>query len=274
MTHGSPLRLVSPQLRPGQAGLSPSLRSGQALLSPSLRSGQALVSLLSLLSLLSLVSRPASAQPIRIEAGSIPRTVTVAGDALVEAAPDRAVVRVGVQTDGQTAAETLERHEEDVERVLTTIRRAGIADRQIEIESLSLGERWAEGGRRDGFTAIRVVVVTVDDLREVPEIVSTAVAQGANRLDGLFYTLRDADRFEDQALEQAFERAREKAERLAAAAGLSVGRVVEMHEQGLQPPVPMPVRPQAMEMDARAGAYSAGTSEVRATVVVTFALDD
>lgn len=91
-----------------------------SIVSPSLRSAQALVSIVSLVSLVSLgsLAPPAAAQPIRIEAGGIPRTVTVSGDALVEAAPDRAIVRIGVQTDGQTAPETLERHEEDVQRVL------------------------------------------------------------------------------------------------------------------------------------------------------------
>jgi uncharacterized protein YggE len=204
----------------------------------------------------------------------VPRTVTVSGDALVYAAPDRAIVRIGVQTEGQQADDTLERHEEDVERVLTSIRRAGIADREIEITSLSLGERWVEGGRRDGYVASRVVAVTIDDLRQVPEIVAMSVAQGANRLDGLVYTLRDADRFEDQALTEAFERAREKAERIAAAAGMRVGRVAQVHELGTVPPVPVPMPEMAMNMDARAGAYSAGSTEVRAVVVVTFGLDD
>jgi uncharacterized protein YggE len=228
---------------------------------------------------LAALAAPALAQPVRLEPAMMPRTVTVAGDALVEAAPDRAVVRIGLQTEGQTAQETLERHEQDVQRVLTAVRRAGIADRQIEIEALSLGERWVEGGRRDGFVANRVVAVTVDDLRLVPQLVSTAVAEGANRLDGLFYTLQDPDRYEDQALEQAFERARAKAQRIASAAGLTVGRVVAVHEQGVMPvpPVPMPYARAEMAMDASAGhpgAYSAGTSEVRAAVVVTFALED
>jgi uncharacterized protein YggE len=217
---------------------------------------------------------PATAQPIRIEAGSVPRTVTVSGDAVVSAAPHRAIVRIGVQTEGQQADETLERHEEDVERVLTSIRRAGIADREIEITSLTLGERWVDGGRRDGYVASRVVAVTVDDLRRVPEIVATSVAQGANRLDGLFYTLRDADRYEDQALAEAYERARGKAQRIAEAAGMRVGRVVQVHEQGTTPPAPVPMPEMVMNMDARAGAYSAGSTEVRAVVVVTFALED
>lgn len=226
---------------------------------------------------LALLAVPAAAQPLHAP-GTTLRTVTVAGDALVEAAPDRAVVRIGVVTEGPTAEATLSRHETDVERVLTAVRGHGIADREIEIQALALHERYGDRGRREGYTATRIVAVTVDDLRLVPEIVATAVSEGANRLDGLFYTLRDADRFEDQALAEAFERARAKAQRLAAAAGLSVGRVVEMHEQGTAPPppVPMPYARAEMAMDVQStpGAYSAGTSEVRAAVVVTFALDD
>jgi uncharacterized protein YggE len=231
-----------------------------------------------LLALAAALALPAAAQPIQIQAGTMPRTVTVAGDALVEAAPDRAIVRIGVQTDGPTAPATLSAHEDDVQQVLTAVRRLGLADRQIEIEGLSLGERWVEGGRREGYTATRVVAVTVDDLRLVPELVATAVAEGANRLDGLVYTLQDPDRYEDQALEQAFERARAKAQRIASAAGLAVGGVVAVEEQGTTrpPPVPMPYARAEMAMDAAGnpGAYSAGTSEVRAVVVVTFELED
>lgn len=208
-------------------------------------------------------------------AATMPRTLTVSGDALVEAAPDRAVVRIGVQTDGSTAEATLSEHEQDVQRVLTAVRGLGIADREIEIEALSLGERWVEGGRRDGFTATRIVAVTVDDLRLVPELVATAVAEGANRLDGLAYTLQDPDRYEDQALEEAFARAREKAQRLAAASGARLGDVVEVHEQGTTPPVPIAYLRAEMSMSPpMPGAYSAGTSEVRAAVVVTFSLED
>jgi len=204
-----------------------------------------------------------------------PRTITVSGDALVEAAPDRAVVRIGVQTDEPTAEGTLGAHEEDVQRVLTAVRRLGIADRQIEIEALSLGERWVEGGRRDGYTATRIVAVTVDDLRLVPQLVATAVAEGANRLDGLMYTLQDPDRYEDQALEEAFDRAREKAQQLATAAGGRLGGVVEVHEQGTTPPVPaMYTRAEMSMSPPMPGAYSAGTSEVRAAVVVTFSLEN
>ncbi len=228
-----------------------------------------------LLALAALAVAPAAKAQSQPAAPPMPRTVTVTGDAVIEAAPDRAIVRIGVQTDGQTAQATLAQHEQDVQNVLTAVRRLGVADRQIEIETLSLGERWADGGRRDGFTANRVVAVTVDDLRLVPDLVATAVSEGANRLDGLVYTIQDPDRFEDQALEQAFARARVKAERLAAASGVRRGARVEVHEQGTTPVVPMPMYARVASMDVAStpGAYSAGTSEVRGNVVVTFSLD-
>ncbi len=228
-------------------------------------------------------SGPAAAQGFRVDVGQsgASRTLTVAGDAVVQAPPDRAIVSFGIETPGQTAEETLRRHEEQVERVLTAVRRFGIADRQIRIEYLALNERYVEEGRRDGLVAVRQVSVTLDDLRRVPDLVATVVSEGANRLNGLVYTLRDADPFEDQALEAAFARAREKAERLARASGASLGEVVAVQEQGVFPPVPYPMplmRQSAAMADGAAagvpGAYSAGEQEVRAAVVVTYELED
>jgi uncharacterized protein YggE len=54
---------------------------------------------------------------------------------------------------------------------------------------------------------------------------------------------------------------------------MSVGRVVQVHEQGATPPQPILMR-QEMAMDVSPGAYSAGSTEVRAVVVVSFALED
>ena len=234
---------------------------------------------IALFALLLFPALPVSAQGFQLSAGAPPRTITVAGDALVEAPPDRARVRFGVQTDGTTPEATLEAHEEEVERVLTAVRSMGIPDRQIRLEWVGLNERYNNSGRRSGYTAHRVVTVTLDDLREVPTLVSTVVDRGADQLMGIEYTLRDEDRYEDQALTEAVARAREKAEQVAAAAGARIGGVVAVVEQGVQPPpMPMPMMVRSagaeMAMDASPGAYSAGSSQVRAAVVVTFELED
>ena len=216
------------------------------------------------------------AQGFQINAGATARTLTVSGDALVSAAPDRALVRFAVVTEGATPEAALRTHEEEVQRVLTAVRRFGIADRQIELNWVGLNENYDREGQRRGYAATRSVTVTLDDLRQVPDLVATVVHEGADRLEGVSYTLRDADRFEDRALEEAFARARAKAERLAAASGARLGEVVAVQEQGVTPPMPIPMpvmaRAESADYGGMPGAYSAGSSEVRAAVVVTFEL--
>ena len=225
-----------------------------------------------LLAVLPALAAPARAQPVA------PNTLVVTGEATATAAPDRAVIRLGVQTRAATAAEALRRHEADVAAVLTAVRRFGVADRQIQIEALQLGENYGPNGP-EGYVAQRVVAVTTDSLRLVPEMVAAVVSEGANRLDGLTYTLRDPEPVEDRALTDAVGRAREKAERLAAAAGRRLGEVVSVSEQGVVPVQPFEAaglsdRPVQASVPAQPGAYSAGTTSVRAVVVVQYRLED
>jgi len=198
-----------------------------------------------------------------------PNTITVTGEGRVAGTPDRAVVRLGVTTRAATAAEALRAHEADMARVLTRVRTLGIADRDIQIEALSLGENYGPNGP-DGFAATRIVSVTTDDLRLVPELVAGVVGEGANRLDGLVYTMRDERPAVLQALDLAVADARAKAERLAAASGVRLGRVVGVQETpaGFGPPMPM-YRAQA-DVTPNPAAYSAGSTRVDAAVVVTF----
>ncbi len=221
-----------------------------------------------LLSLLvALVALPAFAQsPVAPS-----NTITVAGEGRVAGAPDQAVVRLGVTTRAATAAEALREHEADMARVLTRVREFGIADRDIQIEALSLGEHYGPNGP-DGFAATRIVSVTTDDLRRVPELVAAVVGEGANRLDGLVYTIRDERPAMLQALDLAVADARAKAERLATASGVRLGRVLSVQETpiGGRPPMPMYRMAADAAVEANPAAYSAGSTRVEAHVVVTF----
>ena len=230
--------------------------------------------LLALLVLL-LTALPVAAQvspPLR-PVPPVPNTVTVVGEGVVYAPPDRARLRFGVETEGATAEATFRAHEQEVAAVLTAVRRLGIPDRDIALEWVGLNDRRDEHGQAEGYVAVRMVTVTTDSLRLVPELVATVVDAGGDRLAGLDYYLEDDDLVEDAALEAAFDRAEAKARELAQAAGARLGPVVAMHEQGAQPPTPLVMRAEAYAVDATPGAYSTGQSEVRAAVVVTFALE-
>lgn len=200
-------------------------------------------------------------------------TITITGEATVSAPPDRALVQFSVDTEGRGAAETLHEHEERVQQVLTAVRNLGIADRQIQLNWVGLHGR---GNGREIFKASRSVTITVDDLRLVPELVVTVVEQGSNRLHGVWYTLQNPQRYEDQALRGAVERARERALIIAAASGTSLGRVHRVHEGSVRRSRFSAIfgagRALSADGDGTPGAYSAGSSEVHASVSVTFEL--
>lgn len=208
-----------------------------------------------------------------------PNTITVTGEGIVSAPPDQAVVRLGILTQGETAAAALREHEDDMARVLQVVRGFGIADRQIAIEALNLGDYYGPQGP-DGYQAYRVVAVTVDTLRIVPDLIASVVESGANRLDGVMYTLRDASAYQERALDLAMEAAYGKAARLAAAAGRGLGPVVAVQEQGvgvIQPYERFMAQATSVEevaVSAEPGAYSAGSSQVRGVIAVRFALHD
>ncbi len=221
--------------------------------------------------LIALVSVPALAQPM--PAPPPPGVISVSGEGVVSVSPDRARIRVGVVTRAATAPETLRQHEQDVLRVLTRVRQLGVADRDIRIESLSLGENYGENGR-DGYVAQRTVTVTLDTLRLVPDLVAAVVSEGANQLQGIDYVVRDTREAEAQALDRAVADARAKAERIASASGVALGRVVGVQEAGapqVGPPRPMFARAEASDAVAPTpGAYSAGSNDVVARVTVQF----
>jgi uncharacterized protein len=221
--------------------------------------------------LLVLGALPAAAQPA-------PRTLTVAGEGTVAAPPDRAVLSFSVVTEAPTAAAAMERNEEEALRVLTAVRGFGVPDRHIQMLQLMLHENYRGEARPEGYVAVRSVVVTTDSLRQVPDLVATVVSEGANRFEGLQYTVRDFGPLRDRALEEAVRRARERAEVAARAAGVRLGAVVQVLEQGLdyRPPVPIPVRAEAVDVAAASGtpgAFSAGQVEVRAAVAITYEIE-
>jgi uncharacterized protein YggE len=101
--------------------------------------------------------------------------------------------------------------------------------------------------------------------------VDTAVAAGANTVDGPVLDRSDRDALYRDALAKAVDDARLKAEALAGAGKFSVGKVVSVVEQGASAPEPL------YAADAAAGAslkaappIEPGTQDVEANVTVSF----
>jgi uncharacterized protein YggE len=218
--------------------------------------------------LLPLLALPAAAAETPPE-----RVVVVTGEATVTAVPDSAIISAGVTNRGKSAREASEATNRAMERLLTSLRDGGIAERDIRTEHLSLQpvhEDARSGGIRTiGFEASNTVRVTVRDVTKVSAVLDRVIAAGGNEISGITFVVSERSRRLDEARTEAVQDAKRKAEVLAKAAGVGLGRAVRIAEESRLPrgPVMMRAAPAAASTP-----ISLGEETLHATVSVTFEL--
>ena len=192
--------------------------------------------------------------------------ITVAGTGSVRAVPDRAEISFGVVTQGRTASQALSANDTAIQRVVAALRAAGIAAADIQTRSFSISPRYSEDGSDIlGYAAENTVAAQLRNLGRAGAVIDAAVTAGANQVFGPSLSRSDAKDQYRNALRAAVADARAKAQVLASAAGLSLGAVVGVAEQGAAAERPAPAADQAASAP-----IEPGTQEIQATVVVTF----
>lgn len=188
-------------------------------------------------------SSPASAPTVgAAEEGTTAPTVSVTATGQVEADPDLAVVRVAVTARAATADEARRMVADDVDSMqsaLDDVLPAG----SVRTSSFSISPEYDTGPERErdlvGYRAVHAFRVEVADVGRAGEVVDVAVANGADRVDGIEFTLSEDRRaaLREQALGMAMDGARADADVLADAAGLSVSgpRSISTTDTGFVP---------------------------------------
>jgi uncharacterized protein len=203
-------------------------------------------------------------------------SIRVTGDARVTAKPDRVQIDIGVTTRAPLSQDAAAQNARQVDTVLAAVRKAAGPTAVLKTISYSLNPNYQyhpNGGEPtlEGYTAVNVVQVTLDELGKIGAVIDAATQSGANHVQGIQFTLRDQDAVRAEALREAALRARAEADVLAAALGLKVLRVLTVEEQS---PRVVPVRvyggaPRAMATAAPATPVEAGTLDVTADVTLS-----
>ena len=171
--------------------------------------------------------------------------ISVFGEGVVQSAPDMATISLGVTTQGTTAAEAMAANSAEVAKVLANLTAAGIEGRDIQTTGLSLNPVWSnyDSGatqKIDSYSAVNSVTVRVRALDALGGVLDAAIKDGANTLNGLSFGLADPAPALDEARKRAVADAARKAAILAGAAGVKLGRIVNITEaNGYASPQPM-----------------------------------
>jgi uncharacterized protein len=193
----------------------------------------------------------------------------VTGDSRVSAKPDRVQIDIGVSTQAPLSQEAAAENARQLDAVLSAVRKVAGPTAQLRTTSYSLSPRYQYHPGAEptivGYTALNVVEVTLDDLGRIGDVIDAATRTGANRVQGIQFTLRDAESVRAQALKEAATRARAEADVLAGALGLRILRVLSVEESS---PRFVPIR-----MNMMAGARTAAAAADVTTPVESGTLD-
>lgn len=216
----------------------------------------------------------------------LPRNINVSGIGVVNAQPNMAIVSLGVETQAEEASAALAQNNEQMQALIDTLREAGIAEEEIQTQTVRLQPQYAQAPDPNqpqasdrpttpeiiGYVATNTVEVRVRDLSMVGELLDAAVQAGGNQIQGIRFDLSDPTAALDQAREVAWQDACHKAEQLATLADAALGPVLTISEFS-QTPIPL-----AQDVATARGAAEAavpvqpGAQQIQVNVQVTWQL--
>lgn len=199
--------------------------------------------------------------------------IVVTGEATISVEPDIAQLNAGVVTEAKTAREAAEQNSRAMTAVRAAIRALGIADNDIRTSRYAVMPVYEPNKpvreRLTGFRATNSMLIKVRNPDTLGDVIDKLVAAGANQMGGIDFIVNEPSKRLDEARKQAVADARQKAELYAAAAGVTLGRPINITEQsaGMERGPVMMARAAAPETPIAPGERS-----LRVSVSMTFEL--
>jgi uncharacterized protein len=206
--------------------------------------------------------------------------IQVIGRATVDVVPDIVSVTIGVSKRAPTAAAALDQNSAVTRKVVDFSKKFGIPDQDIQTVAVNLTPmfkpvRDADGTSRqepDAFVATNNIRVRLREIARVGDYLGQVVEQGATHIGAVQFGVSNPESAADEARAKAVEDAVQRAQRLAAAAKVRLGPILEI----VHPPRSGRGPSTQMELATRSAAavpVEAGGLRVGAEVEITWAIE-
>jgi uncharacterized protein YggE len=233
----------------------------------------------SLLALAAVPGAPAFAQGMPTQTISGTRLDIVATGEVTRV-PDIVRIGAGVVTTAPTASGALQENARRMDSVRAALRRAGIAERDIQTSQLNLQPdyRHDQNGNQPqliGYRASNEVMVRFRNIADTGKILDALVAQGANQINGPMLGIDKPEGALDEARTKALAAARARADLYARSLGKRVGRILSVSEGGggIYPQPMMRMRAMDVRGESASSSVEPGEQSLSVTLAVSFELE-
>lgn len=203
---------------------------------------------------------------------------TVSGEGKVTVVPDTAIVNLGITVNKPTVKAAQSEANLVIKNITSGLKNLQLADKDIKTTDYSIYPQYdyTNGVNKiTGYTVNASLSVTVRNIDQINQVIDSSTTAGANNVSGIQFTVDDARQKEllKEARESAIKEAKDKAETLAAAAGLSLGRIVNVQES--QPNLIRPMMFDTKAVGLGAGATPStevqpGSTDITSSVILSY----
>lgn len=151
------------------------------------------------------------------------------------AVPDTAVISFGVTKTAPTVSTAQQQANTVINQITKGVKDLGIEDKNIKTTNYSVYPNYSFAGEKqtiDGYTVTQNISVNIKPIDKANQAIDIATAAGANLVGSISFTL-DAEAKKDlqqKARDEAVKNAKEKAQSLSEAAGISLGKIIDIQE--------------------------------------------
>lgn len=191
-------------------------------------------------------------------------TITVTGGGIINVEPEIAHINIGVETQELTIEEAQKNNSRTISAVIAAVKSHDITENDIQTTSFHMRpvQEWhtERGAQTVGFMVSNYMTITVRDISIVGEVLSSAIAAGANVSNNISFGINNTSEAYNRALSLAVADAKDKAQAIADSLGESLGNVVHVSEHfGFSGISPLPTARAEASFDS---ARSSGTMTV------------
>lgn len=199
---------------------------------------------------------------------------TVEGTGEATAVPDTAMISLGVNKEALTVEAAQKEVNQIINKIYDDLKKLGIEEKHIKTTNYSVNPNYdyTNGKQRTiGYMVSANIEIRVKPVEKANQAIDTATADGATQVGGITFIVDDdtQKKLEDEARIEAIKKAKEKAQSLANAAGIRLGRIVDIQESGGIPPQPYLRTAGALEKSADSSTeLNPGENKVSITITL------
>ncbi len=222
-----------------------------------------------------LYSRFGPGLPVNVVSTQKTDLFSVSGEGKVTAIPDTAKVMVGATIERPNLKAAQEEANNAINRITAELVKIGIPKEDIKTVNYSINPTYdytSSPPRSTGFTITINQEIVIKKLELTSQVIDTATSLGGNLVGGLEFTVNPQKKkeLETEARKLAIEDAKEKAGQMADAAGISLGKVINIQETPSEFPRPVPLRAIPEGGEGGETQVQPGTSEIVSNITLTF----